>query len=578
MRQPDTLELTGGERPLVLARYRLLRRLGSGGFGVVWLAHDERLDRPVAVKRIPLDEGENPRAEREALAAARLSHPAIVALYEAGHDEEAWWLVSELVRGRTLGDLERDGALSDLDVVRVGAELCGALAHAHSRGVIHRDVKPGNVMVADDGTAKLTDFGIAHLADATGALTRTGDVIGTLAYMAPEQAEGRRVTPAADLYSLALVLYEALAGTNPVRADGAAATARRVGMELPALREYRGDLPRELCEAIDVAVDPDPDLRGEVLDLREALLDAEPAVSDEPGYPETTRTRPLSGLLERTRARARPRDDDADEWPEERFAVAPAPPPREAPREAAPRATLLGRGFAAVTAGGLAYACATELPADLTLGGAVSAPEPLAVALGVAIAVGLLPRIGWLLALLALAILIGPDRTTLVVLAAALPVVALVPRRGVLWSLPAAGPALGALGIAGAYPALAGQAPTLVARAGLGALGFWWLTLGAMATQEKPDLQPLTDPGILGLAGLWALAAAVLPLLVRGRSAATDALAAAAWAAGLAAATPAIAEALQAPEPANTGPAAALAAGIALAAAAVRGSRDRDYS
>src|SRR5687767_13699278 len=121
--------MTRGESPLVLDRYRLVRRLGSGGFGVVWLAHDERLDREVAVKRIPLEGGENPRAEREALAAARLSHPGIVALYEAGRDEEACWLVSELVRGRTLGDLEREGALSDLGVVTIGAEMCAALAH-----------------------------------------------------------------------------------------------------------------------------------------------------------------------------------------------------------------------------------------------------------------------------------------------------------------------------------------------------------------------------------------------------------------------------------------------------------------
>ena len=169
----------------ILDRYRLQQRLGSGGFGVVWMAHDERLDRPVAVKRIPLDGDENPRAEREALAAARLSHPGIVSLYEAGHDDEAWWLVSELVRGHTLADLERDGALSDLDVVRIGLALCGALEHAHARGVIHRDVKPGNVMVPEQvedgaGLAKLTDFGIAHLAD-SGALTRTGDIVGTIA-------------------------------------------------------------------------------------------------------------------------------------------------------------------------------------------------------------------------------------------------------------------------------------------------------------------------------------------------------------------------------------------------------------
>jgi eukaryotic-like serine/threonine-protein kinase len=596
--QPETLELTSGDEPLVLDRYRLVRRLGSGGFGVVWLAHDERLDRAVAVKRIPLEGGENPRAEREALAAARLSHPGIVALYEAGNDDEAWWLVSELVRGRSLAELERDGALSDLDVVRIGAALCAALEHAHSRGVIHRDVKPGNVMVADDGAAKLTDFGIARLADATGALTHTGDVVGTLAYMAPEQAEGRRVTPAADLYALALVLYEALSGTNPIRAEGAAATARRVGMVLPPLRRQRRDLPRELCEAIDAAVDPDPDLRGTPADLREALLDAEAVVADEPGY-VTAQTSKLGGLLERTRQwrGSDPHDDDVGSDPYDddvgsdpfldprgsdpvggRRGSDPLEPPNgavaaglPAERRGRPRTTLLGRAFAAASAGGLATWALTELDVDLSLGGAVSAPEPAAVAGVVAVGVALLPRLGWLLALLGLLILLGPERATLIVLAAALPVVVLVPRHGALWSLPAAAPALGALGLAGAYPALAGQARTLIARVGLGALGLWWLGLGAVITDDRPDLGALVDPGTLALAGLWGAAAGVLPLIVRGRNAAIDALAAAGWAAALATATPAIAQALDAAEPANSGAAAALGAGFAVAAAALRG-------
>ena len=135
--------------------------------------------------------------------------------------------MSELVNGATLEELSREGAVSDRDVARIGKALCDALEHAHARGVIHRDVKPGNVMVlaepaAGAGFAKLTDFGIAHLASGED-LTATGDVVGTLAYMAPEQAEGLRVTAACDVYSLALTLYEAWTGTNPVRAP----TARR---------------------------------------------------------------------------------------------------------------------------------------------------------------------------------------------------------------------------------------------------------------------------------------------------------------------------------------------------------------
>src|SRR4051812_32739253 len=194
---------------LVLGRYRVEQRLGAGGFGVVWRARDERLERPVAVKVLPHRRGLGKRAEREALAAARLNHPAIVTLYEAGSDADAAYLVSELVEGRTLDELLADGALSDRDIARIGAALATALDHAHGQGVIHRDVKPGNVMVprvphgqgerssqrppqagswaTAFALAKLTDFGVARLVG-DDPLTRTNDVVGTLAYMAPEQA------------------------------------------------------------------------------------------------------------------------------------------------------------------------------------------------------------------------------------------------------------------------------------------------------------------------------------------------------------------------------------------------------
>ncbi|HWX75257.1 MAG TPA: serine/threonine-protein kinase, partial [Solirubrobacteraceae bacterium] len=213
---------------LVLGRYRLRERLGAGGFGVVWRAYDESLEREVALKRIWLPDGDSERATREAQAAARLSHPAIVALYEASAAQDAFYLISELVRGDTLARLIRERALSDTRVLQIGVALSEALAHAHARGVIHRDVKPQNVLVPHErehgspgrrgspAVAKLTDFGGARLAG-DDVLTRTGDVLGTLAYMAPEQSEGHEAGPSADLYSLALVLYEAFSGVNPVR-------------------------------------------------------------------------------------------------------------------------------------------------------------------------------------------------------------------------------------------------------------------------------------------------------------------------------------------------------------------------
>ncbi len=169
METTDELPVEVGAE-LVLGRYRLGPRLGAGGFGTVYAATDERLQRPVAVKVIPSAPSRDPeRGRREALAAGRLDHPGVVAVYDAGEDSRARYLVSELVYGRTVDELSAEGVLSDRDVLRIGLALCGALGHAHGRGVVHRDVKPQNVMVPDAprsaaGVAKLTDFGIAHLA------------------------------------------------------------------------------------------------------------------------------------------------------------------------------------------------------------------------------------------------------------------------------------------------------------------------------------------------------------------------------------------------------------------------------
>src|SRR4051812_11936745 len=305
----DTTESTAGGAEVVLDRYRLVRRLGGGGFGVVWLAHDLKLDRTVAVKRIPAPDAETAkRAQREGVAAARLQHPAIVALHEAGADDENVYLVSELVRGATYARLLEEGALSDRDVVEIGVALCDALAHAHKRGIIHRDVKPLNILVPDavdqahppGPPAKLTDFGVARIAG-DDALTRTGDVVGTLAYMAPEQAEGAEVGAEADLYALALCLYEGLSGVNPVRARGAGATARRVGQRLPPLGRLRRDLPLDLCGAIDAAVWPHAEERGTLGELRAALATALDAVDDEPGTVAGGPLEPLAPVAPPTR-------------------------------------------------------------------------------------------------------------------------------------------------------------------------------------------------------------------------------------------------------------------------------------
>jgi hypothetical protein len=522
----------GMEDELVLDRYALLEELGSGGFGAVWLARDERLERLVAVKRIPVrGAAAAARAEKEALAAARLSHPAVVSLYEAGRDADAVYLVSELVRGHTLHELLGDGALSDRDVCLIGMAMCDALGHAHARGVTHRDVKPGNVLVPESGAegvaAKLTDFGIARISG-DDALTATGDVVGTLAYMAPEQAEGRGATASSDLYSLGLVLYEAFCGVNPVRGANAAATARNVGMTLPSLRRMRRDLPRELCAAIDAAVLPDADHRGSLDSLRLALANSLHDVGDEPGTVEAPRD--WAATI------AQKPIETAQRWRREPVPAREAEHTEDHDAIALPIAhvTLPGRIATALLTGGAVYAV-LALIAD---GPRV---EPATAAAVAAVLTALLPRIGWLLAAGALVALLADDPGdawwTVGLMAAPLPL--LIPHRPAWWSAPGLSVPLAWAGVALSWPAIAGQARGILARAVLGAAGWWTLSLLALLTGDRWATGPwdsleamLSDP-VMAVAGVWAAAAAVLPFLVRGRRVGLDLLGALVWAVAL---------------------------------------------
>jgi eukaryotic-like serine/threonine-protein kinase len=280
---------------MALGRFRLLERIGAGGFGTVYRGRDERLERPVAVKVIDTD-GSGRRPLREAHAAARLNHPGIVTVHELGEEDGRAYLVSELVEGRTLDELARDGALSDRDVAELGAELCDALAHAHAHGVVHRDIKPQNVIVRDrelpgpagSARAKLMDFGTASLVGAPG-LTATGEVIGTIAYMAPEQAEGLRAGPAADVYALALTLFECLSGRNPFSRATPAATARAIGEPVPPLSESRPDLPPDACGLIDACLGAEPERRPSLDELRDGLEEDAPWMSAEQPVPAPRR-------------------------------------------------------------------------------------------------------------------------------------------------------------------------------------------------------------------------------------------------------------------------------------------------
>ncbi|MDX6584099.1 MAG: eukaryotic-like serine/threonine-protein kinase [Solirubrobacterales bacterium] len=269
---PDRRTILVVVQELVMERFRVVERIGSGGMGTVYRAYDERLQREVALKEI--EGADHQRVLREAHAAARLNHPSIVTLYELGEHAGRAVLISELVPGETLATLEATGRLCDRDVAEITADLCDGLLHAHARGVVHRDIKPQNVIVGDDPRAgrraKLMDFGIARIAGAP-TLTAAGEVVGTLAYMSPEQAEGEVAGPETDVYSLALTAYECWAGLNPVAGRTPAQTARRIGEPQMPLGVHRPDLPSVLTETVDACLDPDPELRPTARELADCL-------------------------------------------------------------------------------------------------------------------------------------------------------------------------------------------------------------------------------------------------------------------------------------------------------------------
>jgi eukaryotic-like serine/threonine-protein kinase len=234
-------------------RYRLDDVIASGGAAVVWRAFDEHLSRTVAIKLLhPHHAGDATvveRFQREARAAAGLSHPNVVRIYDTGRDDAIVWLVMELVEGPSLRDvlLARE-PLDPVVVAAIGEQVARALAAAHAQGLVHRDIKPANILVASDGTVKVTDFGIAKaLSGADETLTNPGTVMGTAAYVAPEQLESTDVDARADVYALGVVLYEALVGRPAFSGDTPAATAAmRLTYELLPPRRARADVPEEL--------------------------------------------------------------------------------------------------------------------------------------------------------------------------------------------------------------------------------------------------------------------------------------------------------------------------------------------
>jgi hypothetical protein len=247
------------DRALVLDRYRPLKPLGRGGSGSVWLARDERTGLEVALKIVPREGKRAARAAREMEAASRLRHERCVRAYDFGGDSGHVYIAYEYVPGRTLRQAIAAGELGDREAVEAAAQVLDALAHAHGRGIVHRDVKPSNVLLGESGAVdvRLLDFGLAQMEEFD-TLTAVGDVPGTLTYVSPERLEGQQATAAADVWAVGVMLWETLAGRHPFRSRDAAGTTRRIRAGAPPLETVRPDLPPALHEAVDGALHPDP--------------------------------------------------------------------------------------------------------------------------------------------------------------------------------------------------------------------------------------------------------------------------------------------------------------------------------
>lgn len=504
---------------LILERFSLEERLGGGGFGTVYRAWDERLRRSVAVKVVE-SPGEADRVAREAQAAARLAHRNIAMLYELASDGEYAYLVGELIEGDTVRSLAREGELSDRAVAEIGAAAAAGLAHAHRAGVVHRDVKPENILVSDRGETKLVDFGIARIAGQE-TLTASGAVLGTLAYMAPEQADGLRPGPAADVYSLALTLYELWAGEHPLTGDGPAATARAIGEPILSLGEVRPDLPPELIAEIDACLDPDPEERPLVSEVERLLAGLASSLSGSPlpapaeldgSRPDRTSQKFNLGRLEGV----------------------------DLPR-------IAGAALIALLPLSLPSMLGGHLPAMVALSALsflLALARPRA-----AFAVAVCGSAFWLV------LSAQASGAALCLVLLSLPILFAPYEPGPGLGLPTLAPALGVIGLAGAFPALAALPRRAVERAMVGAIGYLWL-VAVEAIARRDLLLAVTQPASAGWensvgsgfsevlvpalgpmsllgAGIWALAAVSLPLVIRGRFLALDALGFVVWIAAL---------------------------------------------
>jgi serine/threonine protein kinase len=317
-------------------RYQLEGRLGVGGMSTVQRAFDTRLERPVAVKLLAEHLAEDPqfisRFQREALAAARLVHPNIVQVFDSGLDEPShrYYIVMELVPGFSCAELLRDQGRLDVGAtVDIVGQACRGLDYAHRHGVVHRDVKPGNLLQSDDGVVKIADFGIAKASEQS-SITQVGSVLGTAAYLSPEQARGEEAGPAADVYSLGVVTYQLISGRVPYEATSLTELAYKQQNEVPPRLDTVADgVPPQLAQAVQQALEIQPADRydsaaamGEA--LRGGLRGVEP--------PATAATSILGAADETASTRMLDRDDTAATRMSSPPPPVPVPPPGREPR------------------------------------------------------------------------------------------------------------------------------------------------------------------------------------------------------------------------------------------------------